>query len=68
MMMSYFLILEVPPSLGGSVNVCSLGGTPSPKVQGLEGKAPQGPSMGFCTKMCFGHFQEHISTCDGMRQ
>jgi len=41
MTMSYFLVLEVPPWLRGSVDLCSLGGTPSPRVWGLEGKAPQ---------------------------
>jgi len=46
MMMSYFLVLEVPPSLRGSVDLCSLGGTPSPRVQGLEDKAPQGQLVG----------------------
>ena len=46
MMMSYFLFLEVPPSLRGSVDLGSLGGTPNPRVRGLEGKAPQGSLMG----------------------
>lgn len=55
------------------VYLCSLGGTASPRVWGLEGKAPQEsfvglePCMGFCTKSYFGHFHGHISTCDGMR-
>ena len=42
MMTRDFLVLEVPPSLRGSVDLCSLGGTPSPRVKGLEGRAPQG--------------------------
>ena len=52
-MTRYFLVLEVPPSLRGSVYFCSLGGTPSLRVQGLEGKVPQGnlvdlePKYGF---------------------
>ena len=41
-----FLVVEVPPSLRGSVDLCSLGGTPSPRVQGLEDKAPQGQLVG----------------------
>lgn len=41
-----FLVLEVPPSLRGSVDLCSLGGTPSPRVHSLEGKAPQGKLVG----------------------
>lgn len=51
----YFLVLEFPLSLRGSVDFCSLGGTPSPSVRGFEGKAPQvglwtwNPSMRFCT-------------------
>jgi len=46
MRMTYFLVLEVPPSLRGSVYLCILGGTPSPRVQGLVGKAPQGNLVG----------------------
>ena len=63
-MMRYFLVLEVPPSLRGSVDLCSLGGTPSPRVQGLEGKAPQGQLVGLEHKcgvlhpIVFGAFTE----------
>lgn len=46
MMTKYFLILEVPPLLRGSVDLCSLGGTSSPMVQGLESKFPQGSFVG----------------------
>lgn len=37
----YFLGIEVPPSLRGSVELCSLVGTPSLGFQGLEDKVPQ---------------------------
>lgn len=42
MMMRYFLVLEVPPSLRWSVDLYGLGGTSSPSVQGLEGKEEKG--------------------------
>ena len=32
-----FIVLEVPPSLRGIVDICSLGGTPNPMVQGCGG-------------------------------
>jgi len=35
---SYFLVLE-PPSLRGSVEIGSLGGTPSPRVRGVGGRS-----------------------------
>jgi len=44
MMMSYFLALEVPNSLRGSVYICTFGGTPSPRVQGFRGRS--------ATKIC----------------
>ena len=36
-MMKKFLVLEVPPSLRGSVEIGSLGGTPTPRVHGCGG-------------------------------
>lgn len=36
-----FLVLEVPPSLRGSIEICSLGGTISPRISGLEKGVPQ---------------------------
>ena len=40
-MMSYFLVLELHPSLRGSVEIGSFVGTPSPRVWGLEEVAPE---------------------------
>ena len=42
----YFLGVEVPSSLRGSVELCSFGGTPSLGVLGLEDKVPQGKFVG----------------------
>ena len=36
-----FLVLEVPPSLRGGVDICSLGGTPNPRVVGFGGMGTQ---------------------------
>ena len=64
MMTRYFLVLEVPPLLRGSVDLCGLGSTPNPRVQGLEGKAPQGslvglePKYGVLHPIVFGVFSE----------
>lgn len=46
MMTIYFLVLEVPPSLRGNVDLCSFGGTQSPRVRGFEGKAPHESLVG----------------------
>ena len=51
MIMRYFLVIEVPLLLRGSVDLCSLGGIPSPRVQGLEGKALQGSLVGLEPKV-----------------
>ena len=32
-----FLVLEVTPSLRGSAEICSLGGTPNPRLDGCGG-------------------------------
>ena len=34
MVVKSYIVLELPPSIRGSVDICSLGGTPNPKVQG----------------------------------
>jgi len=63
-MMNYFLVFEVPPLLRGSVDLSSLGGAPSPRVQGLERKAPQGslvclePKYGVLHPIMFGAISE----------
>jgi len=36
-----FLVLEVPPSLTGSVVICSLGGIPNPRLEGNGGFVTQ---------------------------
>ena len=58
----YFIVLEVPPLLRGSVDFfCSLGGTPSLSVQGLEVKVPQvglwdwNPSLGLAPNHVWGN-------------
>ena len=61
-------MLEVPPLLRGSVQICSLGGTPNPRLEGFGGMGTQiwfvglEPKLGFCTQRCgaktmtrFGH-------------
>jgi len=41
-----FPVLEVPPSIRGSVEICSLGGTPSPRIQGFGGRSSTSDLVG----------------------
>jgi len=70
--MGYFLVLEVHPSIRGSVELCSLGGNPSHRVQGLEEKVPQVQLVGLETKygvlapiVFLGKNNYGLTTCDG---
>ena len=57
MITSYFLVLEVPPSLR-VLRFGSLGGTPSPRVRSLEVGAPQKCFVGLEPKLGVLHPKE----------
>lgn len=48
-MKSYFLVLEVPPSLRGSVEIGSLASTPNPSIKGCGGIGTTKGLCGLCT-------------------
>lgn len=52
MVMSYFLALEVPNSLRGSIYICTLGGTPSPRVPGFRGRSATKIGLWAYNPMC----------------
>lgn len=45
-----FLVLELLPSLRGSVEICSLGGNPSPRIQGFGGRSSTSDLVGLEAK------------------
>ena len=61
-----FLVLEVPPSLRGSVEICSLGGTPNPRLEGFGGMGTQNgfvglePKCGVFHRMMWGQNHEEV--------
>ena len=46
-----FLVLEVPPLISGSVDICGLKGTPNPLLEGYGGMITQKYFMGLKSKL-----------------
>ena len=66
----FLLVVEVPPSLRGSVDLYSLGGTPSPRVRVWGAKHHKGrlwdwnPNERFFTHCDLGQNHDAYMTCD----